>query len=150
MREMSRNRETFSVTSTVNRTPLHGVPLVKIKETVLGKHYRLSLVCIGDKRSQALNRTYRKKNKPAGVLAFPLSKDEGELFINETEALREAPAFLMPPKDFLVYLFIHGLLHLKGMRHGGRMTRTEKTLLQRFEIPHTRRKGYGRKTLQNA
>ena len=131
---MKGNLETFSVTSKTNRTPPHGVPFVKIKEAVLGKHYRLSLVFIGDKRSQTLNRVYRKKNKRANVLAFPLSKGEGELFINQTQALREAPAFKMASKDFLAYLFIHGLLHLKGMQHGGRMDTAENRIQKQFRI----------------
>ena len=52
--------ETFSVKNTT-KGKLNGLPLVYIKEAVLGKKYDLSLVFIGNKLSRRLNREYRKK-----------------------------------------------------------------------------------------
>jgi len=90
----------------------------KIKNKVLGNDYELSLVFASDALTRRLNRTYRGIDKSTNVLAFPLSKTSGEIFINRARA-----------KPFSVkYLFIHGLLHLKGMRHGDTMERTEKKL----------------------
>ena len=91
----------------------------KIKNRVLGSDYELSVVFASDALTQRLNRTYRGIDKPTNVLAFPLSKTSGEIFINRVRA-----------KPFSVkYLFIHGLLHLKGMAHGDTMERAEKKLL---------------------
>ena len=91
----------------------------KIKNKVLGSDYELSLVFASDTLTRRLNRTYRGIDKPTNVLAFPLSKKSGEIFINRSRA-----------KPFSVqYLFIHGLLHLKGMRHGATMEQAEKKLL---------------------
>lgn len=91
----------------------------KIKGKILGKKFELSLVRASDSLMQRLNRTYRKKNKTANVLAFPLSKTSGEIFINP---LRAEPFGVR-------FLFIHACLHLKGMRHGATMNRVEKNLL---------------------
>ena len=57
------------------------LPFALMKEGVLGKNYDLSLVFVSESKSKELNRTYRKKNKPANVLSFPYSKKEGEIFI---------------------------------------------------------------------
>ncbi len=91
----------------------------KIKNKVLGSDYELSLVFASNTLIRRLNRTYRGIDKPTNVLAFPLSKTSGEIFINCSRA-----------KPFSVkYLFIHGLLHLKGMGHGDTMEKAEKKLL---------------------
>src|SRR3989344_1543869 len=110
------------------------LPLQKLKDTVLGRDYELSVVIIGDARSQELNRRYRRKNKPANILSFPLSKTDGEIFLNPRQAQREVTLFDMPYRRFLVYLLIHGLLHLKGLRHGSTMNQAEKKFLRRFLV----------------
>jgi len=101
----------------------------RLKDTVLGRSYELSLVFIDAKRSKELNKKYRKKNKPTNVLSFPLSKKSGEIFIDRVTARKEAKDFDMRVAEFVKYLFIHGLLHLKGMRHGSTMENAEKKLL---------------------
>src|SRR3989338_6060056 len=70
--------------------PTLAVPFGKIAEKILGKNYSLSLVLSGDKLTRKINRTYRKKDYPANVLSFALSKDEGEIFLNVRKAEREA------------------------------------------------------------
>ncbi|MHB1330410.1 MAG: rRNA maturation RNase YbeY [Minisyncoccota bacterium] len=92
----------------------------EIKEAILGKDYELSLVFCKNTLSKKLNRDYRGKDEPTNVLAFPLSKKSGEVFIN-TEYL----------KGFTIeHLYIHALLHLKGMRHGAKMESEEKRFLK--------------------
>ena len=85
----------------------------------MGKGYELSLVFCGNSLSRKLNRVYRGKDRPTNVLSFPLSKNSGEIFIN----LSGLGAF------GVLELFIHGLLHLKGMAHGRKMEQAEKKLL---------------------
>ncbi len=93
-----------------------------IKEEILGKDYELSLVFCKDTLSRKLNRIYRGKDKPTNVLSFPLSKKSGEIFINTNRLDGFSPT----------YLFIHGLLHLKGMQHGVKMENEEKRILKLF------------------
>ena len=103
-----------------------------IKRHVLGKTYTLSLTFIGDARSQTLNKTYRRKDYPTNVLSFPLDAASGEILINLALAKREARKFGTTQARHTTYLFIHGLLHLKGHTHGDTMEKQEKALLKRF------------------
>lgn len=125
---------TLAVSTTLHqRTPLSsrtGVLLyTKVADFILGKQFDVSLVFVGDKKSHTLNRTYRGKDKPTNVLSFPLSESSGEVIIDLPYARREAVDFDATPEDHLLYLFIHGCCHLKGMDHGPAMDRLEhKTL----------------------
>lgn len=113
---------------------LTSLPFEEVKNEILGSKYELSLVFIGEKKSRALNTKYRQKNKVANVLSFPLSKNSGEIFITPSKAKTECIKFNLSFKKFLVYLFIHGLLHLKGMEHGSRMDKAEEKIKRKFEI----------------
>jgi len=95
----------------------------EIKSKVLGKKYDLSVVSADSRLMGKLNRIYRKKTGTTSVLSFPLSKTEGEIFINNKSSKKEAD-----------YLFIHSLLHLKGYRHGEKMDTLEKRLIKKFNI----------------
>lgn len=109
-------------------------PFEKIKDTVLGKSYDLSLTFVGQTASRRLNLTHRKKNKPTNVLSFPLSKTSGEIIITPSVADKQAEKFGLSKRQFIGKLFIHGLLHLKGFEHGSRMDEEESRLLKRFKI----------------
>jgi len=106
--------------------------LLRIKRDVLGKQYDLSLVFVGKKRSQTLNREYRKKNKPTNVLSFPLEDGLGEIFITIPVAQSEARKEGVSKNDRILYLFIHAVLHLKGYLHGATMDSEEKRLSKMF------------------
>ncbi len=120
-------------------TPLQrgefSIPFTSLKNSVLGQDFELSLVFTDPVLSRRLNKTYRGKNKPADVLSFPLSKKSpdcagsGEIFIDLVTAKKEMGKFQMPFKEFVTFLFIHGILHLKGMTHGITMERRELKLL---------------------
>jgi len=81
--------ETFSIAKTIHTNP-PALPFKKIKEVVLGKEFEVSLVFVGEGRSQTLNKTFRKKDKPANILTFPLSKKSGEIYITPTLIKKEA------------------------------------------------------------
>ncbi len=105
-----------------------------IKDKVLGKKYDLSLVFIGPKESHKLNYKFREKNKPTNILSFSLSDTSGEIFITPSVVKKEAPLFDKTPDVFVVQLLIHGLFHLKGMEHGGKMERAEARIRKFFRI----------------
>lgn len=110
------------------------VPFAVIKNKVLGQDYDLSLAFVGEKASRRLNRAYRGKDKSANVLGFALSKKSGEVIINLPRAKKESSLFGASPRSHVARLFIHALLHLKGLPHGSKME-SEKTKLQKlFEV----------------
>ena len=110
------------------------IPFSKIKNACLGEHYELSLVFIDNKLSRKLNKTYRQKDNPTNILSFPLSKKSGEIFIDLAQAKKEAKSFGQTFPNFIGFLFIHGLLHLKGMQHGSTMEKAESKLRKKFKI----------------
>lgn len=133
MSETNDNIESFSIKNNTKAT-LPRLPFLDIKNHILGKKYVLSTVFVGEALSKKLNYKYRQKNKPTNVLSFPLSKTEGEIFLNLKRAKMEAPKFGDSYTNFVGFLFIHGLLHLKGMDHGSRMEQAEKLARKHFHI----------------
>lgn len=107
------------------------------RERIKGK-VEISLVLVGEKRIQGLNKHFRGINKPTNVLAFP----EKDFF--QKKGVNKAPRFVLPPANLLklgeivicpaviikeakqkkqsfqkelLLVFVHGLLHLLGYRH---------------------------------
>lgn len=117
-----------------NFTKYKNNPIIfqKIKDDILGKNYELSLVFIGEKRSKKINYKYRGKDNSANVLSFPISKKEGEMFITPQKAKRQAHLFDKNKDEFIGFLFIHGLLHLKGMEHSSKMEEAENKFYLKF------------------
>jgi probable rRNA maturation factor len=124
---------TFSISSTVKKYPKKH-PYEEMKRAVLGARYELSLVFIGNTRAATLNATYRKKTYSPNVLSFPLSDSAGEIFIAPKVAASEANKFNLSQDGYVAFLFIHGLLHLKGLDHGDEMDMLEKKYLKKFSI----------------
>lgn len=79
-----------------------------------------------------LNQTYRRKDKPTNVLAFPISTDAGEICLDIPYIRRESKKYDHAPETHLDYLFIHGLLHLAGHDHGDAMERQERRLMRKY------------------
>jgi ssRNA-specific RNase YbeY (16S rRNA maturation enzyme) len=100
------------------------VPFEKIKDTVLGKKYELSLAFVGAAESRKVTLKAKNKDKASNVLSFELSKTSGEIII--------CPAVAKPYS--IPYLFIHGLFHLKGFKHSDTMERNEHRLVKKFGL----------------
>lgn len=122
----------FSLAHTTRTYPR--LPYERMKDDVLGTSYSLSLVFIGRDRARALNVHNRGKNYIPNVLSFPLTETCGEIYITPEQARREARARGMSERGYIGYLFIHGLLHLKGMSHGDTMERAETMYCARYNL----------------
>lgn len=122
--------------SIVNKTKstLPRVPFVRIKNQAMGKNYSLSLVFIGEIQSRKLNFTYRGKNKSTNILSFPLNKETGEIFIALPVVKQQTKLFARKFENLIAFLFIHGLMHLKGLEHSDRMDRAEEKLRKKFSV----------------
>ncbi len=108
------------------------LPFVSLKEKILGKKYELSIVFATPKLSRELNKRFRGKNNPTNILSFPLSKSSGEIVISLSRVKQDAKLFGKSYAAFLGFLFIHGMLHLKGFEHGSKMSRKEEALSKKF------------------
>lgn len=125
--------ERFSITYKTKAT-LPSLPFESMKDHVLGKNYTLSVVCIDDALSEELNKKYRGKNGPTDILSFSLHENEGEIFLNLARVKEEAPKHGRAFSNFVGFLFIHGLFHLKGFDHGSTMEEKERGVRDKFGI----------------
>lgn len=123
--------DSFSVRKTT-RGSMPRLPFERMAQEILGRTYELSLVVCGDTLAQRMNKEYRKKSYKPNVLSFPISKTEGEIFLNVQCAKREAKKYGMAFSDRLALLFVHGCFHLKGLDHGAKMEAAEQKVLKRF------------------
>ena len=77
--------------------------------------YELALRLVGDAAIRELNRTYRRKDKPTDVLAFPQRAPLlGDVVISVDTARKQARRGLHAE---LLHLASHGLCHLLGYDH---------------------------------
>ncbi len=104
----------------------------EIKNEIIGSDYDLTVIFIGRRRALTLNKKYRKKDYIPNILSFPLTNINGEIFICPEVAKTEAPDFNMTFENYLSFLLIHGLLHLKGLQHGVTMEKLEEKYIKLF------------------
>ena len=123
----------LTITNTT-KGKLPRLPFLKMTNAVLGPEYDCSLVIVSPKKSRELNRTYREKDNSTNILSFPLDENEGEIFLDLEKARAEAPLFDRSYTNFIAFLFIHGLFHLKGLDHGTKMENAEKKIRTLFKI----------------
>ncbi len=114
------------------------LPFVHIKNDLLGKDYELSLFFPDTKTSIELHKKWKKKDGVVNILSFPLDKNSGEIILTLNAARHEAKKFNHTYHQHILFLFIHGCLHLKGMTHGAKMEKEENLFYKKY----TQRKYY--------
>lgn len=83
----------------------------------------VNLVFTLDRKIRALNRQFRKLDRPTDVLSFnldnPTAKDGifGEVYISVPTACRQARQYHLSLDEELIRLALHGFLHLCGYDH---------------------------------
>jgi len=86
----------------------------------------LSVVFGSDRLLRELNRTYRHQDRATNVLAFPqhptyegepVTAILGDVIVSLPTAAREACALQQSLEERVVYLLLHGMLHLLGYDH---------------------------------
>lgn len=122
--------------SIINKTSV-AIPRLffdELRDEILGEDYSLSIAYVTPKESQTINNNYRGKDHPTNVLSFPLNKKSGEILICPS-VLKKEIADKKFDKNFpelVVFLVIHGMLHLKGMTHSSRIERARMEKKEAF------------------
>ena len=124
--------EGHNLTVSRKKGMLPRVPFLDLKEKILSRQYELSIVFIDPETARAVNIERRGKDYVPNTLSFELTKHSGEILLCLPAIYQEHKAFGMPKQDYLLYIVIHSMLHLKGMQHGSTMERKEKELLAFF------------------
>lgn len=116
----------------------------------------ISIILTDDATLRALNKKYRKIDKPTNVLSFETGDSElmGDIFISFDTTMREAVAESKNFTDHATHLIVHGILHLLGYDHiddkdAGRMEALESYVLKGLEIKGIRNKEEGIRKKKN-
>ncbi len=114
-----------------NSPMLAGSVFSKIAKELL-PDWEISLTFVGPAKARALNKMLRKKEYIPNVLSYVVGEKSAEIIICPSEARKQAPDFQLPASSFLLLLFIHGALHIKGWSHGDKMEACERKLLTKY------------------
>ena len=88
----------------------------------------MSLALVDDDEIRSINRHYLGRDRPTNVIAFSMREGDfgdihphilGDIILSAETAQRDALAGDLPPEDMILFLVIHGLLHLLGYDHEG-------------------------------
>ena len=86
----------------------------------------LSVVIVGDRTIRILNREYLGRDKATNVISFSMQEGEfghvspdllGDVAVSADTCAREAAEGDIPFNTRLVFLLLHGILHLAGYDH---------------------------------
>jgi probable rRNA maturation factor len=90
----------------------------------------LSIAFVGEVTIRRLNKAYRKSDRVTDILSFDGEGDDlGELVICYAKIKRQGPRFGHTPRQELLFILVHGLLHLFGENDD-----TEKKRLRMIEL----------------
>lgn len=104
----------------------------------------MSIALVSEYEMRRVRRVLRRGKKyrfgprhALNVLSFLLDKNSGEILLGKDQIQKEAKRYKQSFHARLLYLYIHGLLHLKGYDHQSvkeekRMRREEEKFFDRF------------------
>jgi probable rRNA maturation factor len=93
---------------------------------------QITLRVVGAAEARTLNRAFRKRDYATNVLSFAYGPNHGDLVLCHPVIAREAREWNKELAAHYAHLVVHGMLHLRGLRHGRRMERAETLLLARL------------------
>lgn len=86
----------------------------------------ISVILVDDKEIKSINRQYLGKDRPTNVISFPMREDGfdnvaphllGDIMVSVDTAERQSEESDIPLEDMILFLMIHGALHLLGYDH---------------------------------
>jgi len=110
------------MTIEINNRTDHKINLKLVKQVVrefarvhkIGRK-EISIAIVRDAEIEKLNKTYRQKSEPTDILSFA-GEDNffGELVIDYDQIKRQAGQFKKTAEEEMIFILVHGLLHLLG------------------------------------
>ena len=107
--------------------------LIRLKKIINPPPKKVFVYLVNNRKIKLLNKEFLKKNGFTDVISFKYSKDFGELIISVEECEKNAKIYSNTLEEELLYVIIHGILHLKGYRDYNKKER-EKMLSIQDEI----------------
>jgi probable rRNA maturation factor len=114
---------------------------LKILNALACPDAELSIVLVDDADIQLLNRDYLQRDKPTNVISFSMREGEGgnlhpellgDVVISTETAARDAAEAGISFESELLFLLLHGILHLCGYDHE-RGTAEEASIMEAKE-----------------
>ncbi|MFH1222740.1 MAG: rRNA maturation RNase YbeY [Pseudomonadota bacterium] len=100
--------------------------------SILGCDHSFSVNLVGETSIKKLNRVYRRKNRTTDILSFnspaeikKVSGYAGDIFICANLAEKNAMLYGHTRDAELAMLLVHGILHLEGYEHEGRISKNK-------------------------
>ncbi len=116
-----------------NRQKIVKLPLRSIRSSMTKainclkcRDREISLILVDDPGITVINAEYLGRNRPTNVISFSMQEGEwgeiqpallGDIVISVETALRDSLSNQIDLEDEILFLFIHGLLHLLGYDH---------------------------------
>ena len=102
------------------------------KSHYLKKDVTISVAFVSEPEMKKLNRIWRGKNRVTDVLSFELEEGKvfGEILICYEQAVRQAKEMKHSTHDEIIFLLVHGVLHLFGNDHERPVDAKKMFLLQ--------------------
>lgn len=114
------NQEKLRGGQKLPRTVLDRVLRVVDRMVTFRKDTTVSVAFVSEREIRRLNKTYRGKDQVTDVLSFSLDRavdPSGEILICYEQAVRQAKEMGHSTRDEVVFLLVHGLLHIFGFDH---------------------------------
>jgi probable rRNA maturation factor len=115
----------------------------KILDALGCERHELSVVLVDDEEITRLNRQYFHRNRPTNVISFPMGAGVpaaihprilGDVVISAETARRQAAAVDGGAEEEILFLLIHGILHLVGHDHEGSPAERQKMEAKEREL----------------
>lgn len=120
------------LTVSIHKGKLPNLPFLELKNDILCDEFELSVNFVDPKTAQKLNKQHRNKDYIPNTLSFPYSKNSGEIFLQLETIYSQALEFEMSEEKYLLYIYIHSLLHISGLDHGQKMEKLEEKYLEKY------------------
>jgi probable rRNA maturation factor len=105
--------------------------------------WEISILLVDDPQITNLNKTYLQRNRPTDIIAFSQIEGDfshlnanllGDLVISLETAQRQAEEEHASLDDEIVFLLIHGILHLLGYDHEGSAKQAREMQAKQEEV----------------
>jgi probable rRNA maturation factor len=122
------------------------IQVTKLLKLLDCANMEISITFVDDETIQRINKQYLSKDRPTNVISFPLQEGEfsdinpdmlGDVVISVDTASSDADKGNLSFDEEIIFLIIHGLLHLTGYNHENtskvnalRMKQKEKELFR--------------------
>ena len=101
--------------------------------TLLQKTCSLNIVITNDSHTKNLNHTYRKKDAPANILTFKAQDTmPAEIYLGAKQVQLLADETKEGVTRQILFLVLHGMLHLRNYKHGKKMEDLEDFYAKKY------------------